>query len=71
MTLLQHARVPPFLDEPHHTPVRDAMLDELHPPSAIDRIEETAAPRGADPCSTLRRAAIVAATLRAGTNFGP
>jgi hypothetical protein len=30
--ILQHARVQPFLDEPHDAPVRDAMFDELYKP---------------------------------------
>jgi hypothetical protein len=38
-SILQHARVQPFLDEPHNAPVRDAMLDELHKPFVRNRIE--------------------------------
>src|SRR6266702_282049 len=41
LTILQHTGCQPFLDEPHDAPVRDAMLDELHQPSVIDRVEET------------------------------
>jgi hypothetical protein len=37
--ILQHARVQPFLDEPHDAPVRDAMLDELYKPFVRNRIE--------------------------------
>ncbi len=37
--ILQHARVQPFLDEPHDAPVCNAVLDELHQPFVRDRIE--------------------------------
>ena len=37
--IFEHARVQPFLDEPHHAPVRYAMFDELHQPFVRDRIE--------------------------------
>src|SRR6266700_6582553 len=40
--ILQHACVHPLLDEPHDTPVRDAMLDELYKPFVRNRIEEPA-----------------------------
>ena len=30
LPVLQHARVEPFLDQPHHSPVRNTMLDEAH-----------------------------------------
>jgi len=42
LAVLQHARAEPFLDQPHDAPVRYTMLDELHQPSLIERIEETA-----------------------------
>ena len=34
--ILQHARVQPFLDEPHDAPICDPMLDELHQPLVRD-----------------------------------
>jgi hypothetical protein len=41
MPFLQHARVQPFLDEPHDAPVRHAMLDEPHKPLVLQRVEGT------------------------------
>ena len=37
--ILQHAGVQPFLDEPHHAPVRNPMLNELHQPFVRYRVE--------------------------------
>jgi len=37
--VLQHARVQPFLDEPHDAPVRYPVLDELHQPFVGNGIE--------------------------------
>ena len=39
-TFFQHARVQPFLDQPHHTRVSHAVLDELDQPVVLDRVEE-------------------------------
>src|SRR5216684_3270015 len=36
----RHARVQPFLDEPHHAPVRTPVLDKLDHPTVVDGIEE-------------------------------
>jgi hypothetical protein len=36
LPILQHARVQPFLDEPHHAPVRNPVLEELNQPSVAD-----------------------------------
>src|ERR1700746_2021069 len=38
--ILQHAGIQPFLDEPHDTPVRNPMLDELHQPFVGNAIEK-------------------------------
>src|SRR2546422_2950636 len=38
--LLQHAGLEPFLDQSHDAPVRDAVLEKLHQPSVIERVEE-------------------------------
>src|SRR6266571_2511239 len=38
--VLQHARVEPFLEQSHHAPVRNPMLDELHYPPVIDGPEK-------------------------------
>src|SRR6266436_272570 len=38
--ILQHARVEPFLDQPHDAPVCDPVLDELHQPFVRNSIEE-------------------------------
>src|SRR6266567_498664 len=54
-SILQHARVQPFLDEPHHAPVRDAMLDELHQPLVRNRIEEAAYVQIEHPVHLLRQ----------------
>ena len=40
LSLLQHARVQPFLDESHDAPVRHAVLDEANEPFVVQRIEE-------------------------------
>src|SRR6266851_1798992 len=40
LALLQHARVQPFLDEPHDAPVRNPVLDKLHQPAVVDGIKE-------------------------------
>src|SRR5215469_550958 len=40
LPILQHARVQPFLDEPHHAPVRNPVLEELHQPAVVDGIKE-------------------------------
>jgi hypothetical protein len=32
LPILQHARVEPFLDQPHNAPICDAVLDELDQP---------------------------------------
>jgi site-specific DNA recombinase len=40
LSLLQHARVQPFLNETHDPPVRDAVLDELHQPAVVDGVEK-------------------------------
>jgi hypothetical protein len=41
LPVLQHAGVQPFLDEPHHAPVRNPVLEELHQPAVVDGIEGT------------------------------
>src|SRR5712671_3096941 len=38
--ILQHAGLPPFLDEPHDAPIRHPVLDELHQPFVGNPIEE-------------------------------
>src|SRR5258708_12169850 len=53
--ILQHARVQPLLDEPHDTPVRDAMLDELYKPFVRNRIEEAAYVQIEHPVHLLRQ----------------
>ncbi len=40
LPVLQHARVQPFLDEPHHAPVRYPVLDKLDQPTVVDGIEK-------------------------------
>src|SRR6516162_5079331 len=40
LPVLQHAGVQPFLDEPHHAPVRNPVLEELHQPAVVDGIKE-------------------------------
>jgi hypothetical protein len=37
---LQDARAQPFLDEAQHPAIRNSVLEELHQPSVVDRIEE-------------------------------
>jgi hypothetical protein len=39
LPVLQHAGVQPFLDEPHHAPVRNPVLEELHQPAVVDGIK--------------------------------
>lgn len=41
LPVLQYAGVQPFLDEPHGASVRDAVLDELHEPAVVERVEES------------------------------
>ena len=36
LPVLQHAGVQPFLDEPHHAPVRNPVLEELNQPPVVD-----------------------------------
>src|SRR2546421_7809192 len=38
--VLQHARIEPFLDQSNHAPVRYPVLQELHQPFMLQRIEE-------------------------------
>src|SRR5205807_240602 len=40
LALFQHARSQPFLDEAHHAPVSDPMLDELHQPVLRQSVEK-------------------------------
>src|SRR5687768_5754608 len=40
LTVLQHARIEPFLDQPNHAPVRYPILDKLHQPFMPQRVEE-------------------------------
>ncbi len=40
LPLCQHARVQPFLDEPHHAPVPNPVLEELHQPLPVDGVEK-------------------------------
>ena len=40
LPFLQHARPQPFLDEAHDAPVRHTMLDRLHQPPVVERVEE-------------------------------
>lgn len=53
--IFEHARVQPFLDEPHHAPVRYAMFDELHQPFVRDRIEKAADVQIEHPAHMLRQ----------------
>jgi site-specific DNA recombinase len=39
LALLHHPGLEPLLDQPHHTPIRYPMLDKLHQPSVLQRIE--------------------------------
>src|ERR1700745_194474 len=38
--VLQHARIEPFLDQPDHAPVCYPVLEKLHHPFMLQRIEE-------------------------------
>jgi hypothetical protein len=40
LTLFQHARLEPFLDQAHDAPVGYAVLDKLHQPSVIESVIE-------------------------------
>src|SRR5688500_15501927 len=42
LPVLQHTGPEPFLDQAHDAPVRHAMLDKLHQPFVIQRVEESA-----------------------------
>src|SRR5438128_3297002 len=42
LPVFQHAGGQPLLDEPHDAPVRHMVLDELHQPLVLQRIEEAA-----------------------------
>src|SRR6202795_449529 len=53
--ILQHARVEPFLDQPHDAPVRNPVLDELHQPFVRKRIEKAANVQIQHPVHLLRQ----------------
>src|SRR5882672_1033126 len=42
LSILQHASIQPFLDEPHNASVRNSMLDELHQPFVGNFVEKAA-----------------------------
>jgi hypothetical protein len=55
LAILQHTGVEPFLDQPHDALIRHTMLDELHEPRVLQRIEEAAQIRIEHPVHFLRR----------------
>src|SRR6266571_2591695 len=55
LPVLQHAGVQPFLDEPHHAPVRYPVLEELHQPFVVDGVEEATNVQVEHPVHLLRQ----------------
>jgi len=53
--LLQHAGLEPFADQTHDAQISDAMLDELHEPSVVNRVEEPSNVRIDNPVHFLRQ----------------
>src|SRR5271154_28597 len=54
LAILQHTGVEPFLDQPHDALIRHTMLDELHEPRVLQRVEEAAQIRIEHPVHLLR-----------------
>jgi hypothetical protein len=53
--LLHHAGLEPFTNQTHDARIPDAMLDELHEPSVVDRVEEPSNVRIDNPVHFLRQ----------------
>src|SRR5579864_1778239 len=54
LTILKHTGTEPFLDQPHDALVCHSVLDELHEPRVLQRIEEAAQIRIEHPVHSLR-----------------
>ncbi len=67
--IFQHARVEPFLDQPHEAPVCDPMLDEFHQPFVGKPIEKVANIQIEHPVNLSRQQSRIEARCSADAGF--